>query len=707
MAAPLSLKTVRLRLSVLAAILLIPLISRAESVTQASTGLSLSITADGRYTIQSADPPMAFAGNVGSFLSDLTAGAGMDNLGSYREIAFHYQNGGLRYASIRIYAEKPLAMFSITYLNAAPNQARFPALTEYPAAMYHLTYQGIFGTHRWGIFAEDSPWIFFDAAANTFILSPASHFTVASTVMGSARDIQSGINSAIPTLPQGFRYDTLLAIGKGVNKAFDTWGGALLSLSGKSRTANDADVVLSRLGYWTDAGASYYYNWDRSLGYTGTLLKVKQELQQQGAPLGYLQLDSWFYPKGSGGKWDSGGGIYRYQADSGFFPNDLRAFQQDLGIPLVTHARWIDTESPYRRQFKMSNNVSTDPLYWETVADYLRTSGAAVYEQDWLGTQAQTMLNLDDEAAYLDNMARSLQQRGINMQYCMAMPSHYLQSTRYGNLTTIRAAEDRFNRNRWDEFLFASRFASALGVWPWSDVFMSGETDNLLVSTLSAGPVGVGDHISDLNGQNLLQAGRRDGMIVKPDVPLAPVDQTFINDAQALGKPMVASTYTNFERSRALYVLAYRRGSDSGVSFTPATLGLDGPVYVYNYFGGSGKLIDAAAGFQDSLDGDRAYYIVAPVGPSGIAFLGDAGHFVSLGKKRVPQLRDGGAVEAIISFAAGESSRMLFGYSPSAPIVTAASGGADVPSYDEQTHLFRVTVTPDYSGSADITISLL
>ena len=706
MAAPLSLKTVRLRLSVLFCILLVPKVSAAESVSQASTGLTLTVTSDGRYTVKSADPPMSFGGNAGSPLTGLITAVGTDNLGAYREIAFRYTNGGARNAGIRIYAERPLALFSVTYADAAPNQARFPSLTSYPAQMFHLTYQGIFGTHRWGIFAEDSPWIFFDAAANTFIVSPASHFTVASTVMGKAQDIESGVNSAIATLPQGFRYDTVLAIGKGVNKTFDAWGGALLSLSGKTRPASDADVVLSSLGYWTDAGASYYYNWDRSLGYTGTLLAVKQELDRQGAPLGYLQLDSWFYPKGAGGQWDSGGGIYRYQADSGFFPKDLQAFRQDLGIPLVTHARWIDTDSPYRRQYKMSNNVSTDPLYWDTVADYLRASGAAVYEQDWLGTAAQTNLNLDDEAAYLDNMARSLQQRGLNMQYCMALPGHYLQSTRYGNLTTIRAAEDRFDRNRWDEFLFASRLAGALGIWPWSDVFMSGETNNLLVATLSAGPVGVGDRIADLNGQNLRLAVRGDGVIVKPDVPLAPTDQSFVNDAQASGKPMVAATYTDFERSRALYILAYRRGSDSGVSFIPAAQGLSGQVYVYNYFSGAGRVIDAASPFEDSLDGDRAYYIVAPVGPSGIAFLGDAGHFVSLGRKRVARLRDGGAVEAMVSFAAGETSRTLFGYAPSAPVVVAGSGGAGVVSYDTQTQMFRVTVTPDDGGSADITIGL-
>ncbi len=113
---------------------------------------------------------------------------------------------------------------------------------------------------------------------------------------------------------------------------------------------------------------------------------------------------------------------------------------------------------------------------------------------------------------------------------------------------------------------------------------------------------------------------------------------------------------------------------------------------------------DGAAAFEDSLDGDRAYYIVAPIGPSGIAFLGDAGHFVTLGKKRIVQLNDTGAVEATIAFAKGEDSRTLFGYSPSAPLVTAGVGAVAATSYDEDTHLFRLTITPDAGGTAVIAI---
>src|SRR6266478_8896362 len=164
--APLSLKTVRLYLSVLSCILLIPWISRAETVSQSSTGLSLTVSPDGRYAVQSQTPPFRFGGDLGTPLSDLGMGAGMDNLGSYQEIAFHYTSSGQRAASVRIYAEKPIVLFSVTYLEAAPNAARFPSLTDYPSQLFHLTYSGIFGAHRFGVFAQDSPWVFFDAAAN-------------------------------------------------------------------------------------------------------------------------------------------------------------------------------------------------------------------------------------------------------------------------------------------------------------------------------------------------------------------------------------------------------------------------------------------------------------------------------------------------------------------------------------------------------------
>jgi hypothetical protein len=156
----------------------------------------------------------------------------------------------------------------------------------------------------------------------------------------------------------------------------------MTDLQGKRPSANDA--ILNSLGYWTDRGATYYYHYDPSPGYQGTLLAVANSFKHEGIPLGYMQLDSWWYPKGSSDSWQGNGayrgGIYTYSAAPALFPNGLHAFQHQLGLPLVTHSRWIDTSSPYRKEYAMSNNVSIDPRYWNMIGPYLHNRGAITYE---------------------------------------------------------------------------------------------------------------------------------------------------------------------------------------------------------------------------------------------------------------------------------------------------------------------------------------
>jgi hypothetical protein len=691
------------------------------TISERSTGITVTVEPGGRYAIAASDPGWVFAGDIGVPLTDISVNHGSDNIGEFEEIAFSYTLGtfspwapgtwapgtaAARRASIRTYQDTPVLLFGATFVDEASNVAPFPNFTTYPLGLFHLAYSGIFGTYTFNQLAPDSPWLFFDSDANTFLLSPASDFMIASTTLGTDQAIASGIDSRIATLPRGFSQQTLLVVGHGIGRTFDTWGHALTDLQGKSRPANDADLSLNYLGYWTDNGATYYYNFEPDLGYEGTLLAVRDEFAQAGLTLGYLQLDSWFYPKGGSADWrDRSGGIYEYVADAMLFADGLTAFQQQLGLPLLTHARWIDPQSPYRQQYEISGNVSIDPLYWDAIAGYLQNAGVVTYEQDWLGAQAQTAFNLHDPNAFMDEMARAMSQNGLTMQYCMALPRHYLQTSRYDNITTIRASNDRFGRNRWNEFLYASRLAGALGVWPWSDVFMSSETDNLLVSTLSAGPVGVGDRIGSLNTANLLHAVRGDGVIVKPDAPLAPIDQTIINDAGGLGTPMIAATYTDFDASRALYIFGYNRTTDAPATFTPASLGLSGPVFIYNYFNHSGTVADGGAAFSEPIVNGHAYYIVVPIGPSGIGFLGDAGQFVSLGKKRIASVRDDGALEATVIFGNGEASRTLHGYSPVQPVIAAADGTVDAVAYDPDTQLFTVQIEPGNDGLAVVDIT--
>jgi hypothetical protein len=677
------------------------------SMTDPATGIEVTFEPDGRYLISTGIPGWKFSGSINQPVAAMVIHEGTDHVAAYREIVVDYDQTGSKQASIRLYSGKPVVLFTIKYLQAAGNTTVFPTLDSYPKTPYHVSYRGQFGSYSFNKLGVDSPWVFFDGAHHAFILSPASDFLVSATTGNSSREIASGIDSAIATLSAGFTHSTILVVEEGINRAFEIWGSALTRLRGKSPARDGADPILSNLGYWTDNGATYYYKYDPSLGYEKTLLAIRDEFLRKGVPLGYLQLDSWFYPKGKHADWKKFDGIYEYKADKDLFPDGLKSFQQQLGLPLVTHSRWIDPKSPYRTQYQMSGNVVVDPAYWKTVASYLHDAGVVTYEQDWLDERARTAFNLQDPPAFMDEMAHALDQRNLRIQYCMPLPRHYLQSTEYGNVTTIRTSHDRFDRSRWDEFLFGARLAGSLGLRPWVDVFMSNELDNLLIATLSTGPVGVGDPIGSVNRENLLQAVRSDGVIVRPDVPLVPTDQVFVDDAQKRQQPMVASAYTDFGTLKAFYVLAYARGHEKTIAFTPASLGLHTRAYVFDYFSGKGTLLDADQAFTESLKKDCAYYIVVPLGQSGIAFLGDRDQFVSLGKQRISHLSDDGKLRMTIQFATGETSRTVHGYSPNAPVINAIKGKTAAFSYDSAVHQFTVSVSPDAGGSAELEISSL
>ncbi len=94
--------------------------------------------------------------------------------------------------------------------------------------------------------------------------------------------------------------------------------------------------------------------------------------------------------------------------------------------------------------------------------------------------------------------------------------------------------------------------------------------------------------------------------------------------------------------------------------------------------------------------------MLVPVGASGIAFLGDRHQFVSLGKQRIASVTDTGLVDAKVSFAAGETSRTLFGYSPQPVVVASLAGHHHAPVWDSNSEMFTVVVTPDANGMAHV-----
>jgi hypothetical protein len=669
-------------------------------------GLAVSVDPKGAYSITVPNPAWQFGGNVGYPLTNMATVSGVDAAGHYSEISFDFKSDILRHGAIRAYWNRQAVLFTLTLPSAGSNNFSFPNLKTYPAGLSHLGFSGVFANPSFTTLPEEGPWAFFDDSGNTFVISPAANFMVESKTIGADGTISSGIDTAVSSLPQGFTHQTLLVAGQGIDATFRVWGQTLTSLLGKGTVSNDADLSLRSLGYWTDNGANYYYRMENSMTYPQTLEAVRTDFNKQGIGLGYVQLDSWFYPKGANYQWsDSADGLAQYSADATLFPAGLNSFQGNLGVPLITHARWIDPTSPYRQQYKMSGNVSIDPAYWAQTAAYLKSSGVATYEQDWLYGPAITAFNLTDGAAFLDNMASAMAGQKLTMQYCMPTARHVLQSAKYPNLTTIRGAQDRFEPGKWTAFLYASRLIGAVGAWPFSDVFMSTETSNLLLATLSAGPVGVGDQIGTMNTANLLRAVRADGIIVKPDSPITPLDASYIANAQSLDRPMIATTSTSFDNWTAHYVFAYPQGSNNQVSFTPASLGITGDSYVYDYFAGSGGVARANDTISATITGDSQYWIVTPIGPSGMALLGDTGQFVTVGRKRVKSVSDDGAIHLTVAFASGEISRRIEGFSPGVPRVSTTDGSISNVVYDRSSHRFNFAVAPGAQGSAAVMIS--
>jgi hypothetical protein len=504
----------------------------------------------------------------------------------------------------------------------------------------------------------------------------------------------------------------------------------LTDVAGKRRPSADADVTLKYLGYWTDNGSGYYYNYDPARGYTGTLLAEADELHRLGVAVRYMQLDSWWYiktnlspsgragaisknPKLPLGTWNCYGGLTEYVAHKDLFPNGLAAFQKQLGLPLVTHNRWVDVNSPYRQQYAISGVAAIDPKWWQHIIGYVHSCGVVEYEQDWMNEiyrnspEMQSTTTVGD--AFTDGMANATAADGMSMQYCMTLPRLYLQGTRYNNLTSVRVSNDRFKPERWESFLYTSQLAAALGEWPFADCFRSKELGNLLLSNLSCGPIGLSDLLGETSVRNLARVARPDGVIVKPDTPIVPVDSMYTADATDNGTgPMIAAAYTNHGPLRTAYVFTYFRSSQPApIHIRPADLGIDSDAWVcladddadHQTFTAErvkrNQIWNGPAVANPQRDKSWLYLVVAPVTRSGISLLGDAGKFVTAGRQRVSEMSEtADGVSATINFAPGENAVRLFGYAPAQPAAAASVGSCSAVTYEANLQRFSLTVQP-------------
>ncbi len=705
-----------------------------------STGFRLTL--DGgraRFELATAYPDFRFGGKIPGRVEGLGTRAGRDGIGAYRAVSFSWWEGTPRKGEIRLYQGRKVALFLEGWPAGAgrPGSA-FPSFDLFPRPAHSFCYKDrVFSPPSFRLEETSSPWLLFDSKGRSFLVSPASCFMV-SRMWGDGKSrIVSGLRPELGDIPPGYTHATLLAAGEGINRTWDLWGKALTDFQGKKRPGPYADAGLKYLGYWTDNGAAYYYNFDPEKGYEKTLLDVMDRFHKEGIPYRYLQLDSWFYPKTftsaggrkpkrprpknpklPAGRWNRYGGMLLYQADPGVFPRGLGEFHEKLGLPLVTHDRWIDLESPYRKSYRISGVGAVDPAWWDHVIGNIASWGVVTYEQDWLnviyGNSPEMHRTVWAGRAFMDQMARACEKRGLTMQYCMAQPRHFLQGSRYGNLTTIRVSGDRFEPRKWRHALFTSRLAWSVGIYPWVDVFRSDETGNLLLACLSAGMVGPGDEAGEENEENLSYAARPDGALVKPDEPLLPVDETWVNQAKGKNRPLVAATFTDFGAFKVYYIFVYNTSRKTAVvELPPPSLGIEGRCAIYRPFLDAWQVVGRGETWKARVEGKGrgtrswGYFVVAPFLGDGFALLGDKCKFVSFGKKRIARVeRKGDSLEVEVLFAEGEKEIVLRGVSFYDPSFQALEGRVKSLLWNEDEQQFLALVEAGPKGKAVVRFSL-
>jgi hypothetical protein len=372
----------------------------------------------------------------------------------------------------------------------------------------------------------------------------------------------------------------------------------------------------------------------------------------------------------------------------------------------------------------VSGNVVTDPNIWTRIAHTLKQSGMVIYEQDFLSTRARAPNTFDDEK-FLNAMESAMGEQGIDLQFCMPLARHFLEAFQYESVHTVRASGDRFGWEHWDQEMYSSIVLNAGSVWPTVDNFHTTEERNLLLAVLSAGPLPLSDSIGTFVPIN--EAIRGDGLILKPDASMVPTDASFVseaiaieqfygvsgptasnagNTAQLIRPALVAHTYSNFGPSKLEYVFAYSRNvnAPATVSVSPPDFGFTGDVYVYDYFGKTGWRQPAAQAIVRSVDSQGSYFVIAPVGQSGMAFLGDLSKFVPASQQRVPSLSDNGQITAILQFNPPETVLISI-LAASMPVVAADGATVSAPTFDSTTGLYQVRVASGENKQATIRIN--
>lgn len=542
--------------------------------------------------------------------------------------------------------------------------------------------------------------------------------------------LRAGWHGDIDEVDAGFATELAIIAGEGTRDCYECWARLLRDASGVAAPARDADVLGTRLSYWTDNGSAYWYRTEPGLDPASTVVAAVDDLEARGARIGSVQLDSWWYPHEVLRPFDTDewvvppSGMVRWEPRADVLPDGVAALRERLGRrPLVVHCRHLSSQSDYADDIAMWTDADRahpqGPELYERLLDQCVAWGVEVFEHDWLIECFLGVRGLrapGRAAAWQEGIDAALTARDLHAQWCMASPADFAETSRLHNITSIRTSGDHGYlvgpEVLWAWFLHNNVMARALGLWPYKDVFHSTSASatrevEALLSAMSAGPVGIGDRIGEADVDLIRRTCRADGVLVRPDVPIAATDAAAFTAPVWTGDLLVGSTYTRHGAGRWGYVLTCNVGADDAHTARVALsdLGEDRPgsdeVAVFDWRRGGVEVMPADGSYEVSLTrAEWDYRVLAPVLSGGIAVLGDPALYACAGDARIAELALDDDTVVVTVLGAGERVRVR-GWSRgpvSARAWSPSEGSVDLAVVNAEAGTWSVEITVPDAG---------
>ncbi len=508
-----------------------------------------------------------------------------------------------------------------------------------------------------------------DPDGPTLLLAPIDSFheqvITVPTPESADRRIVWGWHGDLDEIPEGFTTTLAVLAGDSPRELLQRWA-AMLEIT--PRHPVDHDALGRQVSYWTDNGAAYWYRTEPPRSVTETLRAAVDSVESSSVPVGALQLDSWFYPHETTRPFDTEewvvppSGLLDWAPRADILPDGMAPVRDAVdGLPLVTHCRHLSKQSPLVDEFDCWIDEAyahpTGVDYYEEFLDRAASWGVETFEHDWLVECFLGVRGLraapGRARAWQEGIDRASAGRSMTLQWCMATPADFFQTSTLGQVTSIRTSGDHGYLVGpgflWAWFCYTNALARALGLAPFKDVFSSGgehaEVEAVL-SALSTGPVGLGDAIGTTDPSVVMPTCRADGVIIRPDVPIAAVDACFRRHAVAQPVPLVAECHTDHSAGRWTQVFCANtyRGDESIsgiVDLGPAWPST--PVAALDLR--TGETSRPTSGWDVSLEaGEWTHHLLAPI-VDGIAVFGDISKHAPVGKARITSIEsDDGVV---------------------------------------------------------------